>query len=230
MKTVLGILGVLALTPLAYAGDDVPDLVLDKIQFQMSAKQWVSTHTALLGVSINVTLSNADLVKARADIMTQLNAIAKGDWHILEFNRSQDSSGLEKLDVQAQVRVDQSVLTDIYKHAKAVSKPGANYEVSGVEFKPSLEEVQAVRTKVRESLYQQVNDEMMRINKVYPTQNYSVNHLVFVEGGNVAEPRAYQAKEMNMMAMGAVAAPLAVSNELVMTVVVEAASNRKQGN
>ncbi|KTD46465.1 hypothetical protein [Legionella quateirensis] len=232
MKQVTGILALMAFTPIALAGDDVPQLVLDKVLFQISAKQWVTTQTALLNVSINVTLSSADLVRARADIMDSLNKIAKGDWHLIEFDRSQDSSGLEKLFVQAQARVDQSALTDIYQNAKSVSMPGAKYEISGVEFKPSLEETQAVRAKVREKLYQQVTEELSRMNKAYPTQNYSLSNLVFFEGDNIPpQPRPYQAKEMNTVVMAAAApAPLTVSNELVLTAYVEAASNRKQGN
>lgn len=231
MKQVVGILALMAFNPIASA-DDVPPLVLDKVLFQISAKQWVTTQTALLNVSINVTLTSADLVKARADIMDSLGKIAKGDWHLVEFDRSQDSSGLEKLYVQAQARVDQSVLTNIYQNAKSVSIPGAKYEIIGVEFKPSLEETQAVRAKVREKLYQQVNEEIARMNKAYPMQSYSVSNLVFFEGDNApAQPRAYQAKEMNTLVMAAaVQAPLTVSNELVLTAYVEAASNRKQGN
>ncbi len=231
MRKIAGMLAVIALTPVAYAGNDVPPLVLDKVVFQISAKQWVTTQTALLNVNVNVTLSSADLVKARADILTSLNKIAKGDWHLIQFDRSQDSSGLEKLYVQAQSRVDQSALTDIYQNAKSVSMPGANYEVSGVEFKPSLEETQAVRAKVREQLYQKVNEELSRLNKAYPLQNYSLSNLAFVEGDNLPQqPRAYQAKEMNAVVMAASPAPLTVSNELVLTAFVEAASNRKQGN
>ena len=230
MRKVAGMLVLMVLTPVAFAGDCEPELVLDKVLFQVSSKQWVTTQTALLSVSVNVTLGSADLVKARSDIMTRLNKIALGDWHLLAFDRSQDSSGLEKLYVQAQARVNQAALTDMYQNAKSVSIPGAKYEVSGVEFKPSLEETQAIREKIREQLYQKVSDEMSRMNKVYPTQNYTVSHLMFVEGDAVSQPRAYQAKEINTMMMAAVSAPLTVSNELLMTAVVEAASNRKQGN
>jgi hypothetical protein len=180
-------------------------------------------------VNIDATLSNADLVKARADIMSNLNKITKGDWHLLSFDRSQDSSGLEKLNVQAQVRVNQSVLTDIYQNAKAASKPGAQYTISEIDFKPSLDEVQTVRAAVRKQLYQQVNEELDRMNKAYPNQNYSVSNIVFVDGDNPQPPVAYQAKTMNtMMVQGSVS--LAVSNELVLTALVEAASNRKSGN
>jgi hypothetical protein len=230
MKYLASMLGFMALTPLSLVANTVPRLVLDKVGFQVSAKQWVSTQTALLSVSINVTLTNADLVKARNDIMTRLNKIAAGDWHLIQFDRSQDNSGLEKLYVQAQARVNQSVLTDIYQSAKSTSVPGAQYSISGVEFKPSLEEIQTVRATIRDNLYQQVNQELARMNKAYPTQNYSVSNLVFLEGDNPQPPVAYGAKTLNTMVMAAASspAPLSVSNELVLTALVEAASNRKE--
>ena len=231
MKQLVGILALMVLTPCSFAQEvKASRLVLDKIQFEMSSKQWVTTQKALLSVNINATLNNADLVKARADMMERLNKIVKGDWHILAFDRSQDSSGLEKLDVQAQARVDQSQLTDIYQNAKSVSIPGAKYEISGVEFKPGLEEIQEVKAKIREQLYQKVNEEIARINKVYPNQNYSVNRFVLVEGDAPVQKRAYQQKALNTMVMAASPAPLTVSNELVMTAFVEAASNRKKEN
>ncbi len=234
MRQVVQKLALMVVTPFAFAENALPppppQLVLDKIDFQLSAKQWVTTKTALLGVNINVTLNNADLVKARSDIMERLNKIAKGDWHLVQFDRSQDSSGLEKLFVQAQARVGQEVLTDIYQNAKTVSLPGAQYEISSVDFKPSFEETQIVLTQIRQRLYQQVNNELARINKAYPTQNYSVSNLVFVDGNNPPQPRPYQAKEMNtMLAVAAPAAPaLTVSNELILTAIVEVAANRKQ--
>lgn len=227
MRKVASMLALLAFSVSAIAEDVVPKIVLDKIMFQISAKQWVTTQTALLSVSINATLSNADLVKARADIMDRLAKIAKGDWHLLEFSRSQDSSGLEKLYVQAQARVDQSALTNIYQNAKSVSLPGAKYEISGVEFKPSLEETQAIKEKVRSQLYQNINDEVGRINKVYTNQNYSVSAIAIVEGEPVMAAKRYEAKELNTMAMVASPAPLNVSNELMLTALVEVASNRK---
>ncbi len=229
MKKVAGLLALMALSSVAFADDVKPKMVLDKVIFQVSEKQWVSTHTALLSVSINMNLKSPDLVKARNEIMESLNKIAKGDWHLLEFDRSQDSSGLEKLFVQAQARVDQSTLTAIYENATSVSAPGAKYDVNGIEFKPSLEEVQVARSKVREQLYQKVNDEIARMNKVYPNQSYSVSQLVFVEAEAVPlqKMQMYEAKDVNAMTMAASPAPLAVSNEIVLTAVVQAASNRK---
>lgn len=232
MRKWIGLSILMIVSSVLYAGEASSKIVLDKIVFQMTERQWVNTQTALLFVNINVTLTTPDLVKARADIMGSLGKIAQGEWHLLEFDRSQDSSGLEKLYVRAQARVNQSALTDIYQNAKKVSIPGAKYEIGGVEFKPSLEEIQVVRANVREALYQKVNDELSRINKAYTNQNYSINQLLFVEGENAAHQRVMKAKDMNVMAMS-IASPapmLTVSNELVLTAFVKAASNRKQGD
>ncbi|KTD49562.1 hypothetical protein Lrub_0661 [Legionella rubrilucens] len=230
MKKIAAMLVLATLSPFcAIANPPPPPMLLDKIDFQVSAKQWVSTQTALLTVAINATLNSADLVKARADIMDHLNRIAKGEWHITQFDRSQDNSGLDKLYVAAQVRVPQANLTNIYQNAKDVSKPGATYTISGVEFKPSLEEIQVVKSQLRQKLYQLVNEEIARLNKVYGEQHYSVNRLYITDGeAPVAQPRAYQAKEAQVMYATSIAAPaIAVSNELTMTAVVEAASNRE---
>ena len=207
---------------------------LDKVQFQLSAKQWVSTQTALLTVSVNATLTNADLVKARADIMSQLNNIASGEWHITQFDRSQDSSGLDKLTVEAQLRVLQSNLTDVYKHAKSISKPGITYTINGIEFKPDLADTQQAKNQLRENLYKLVADEMTRINKAYGEQHYTLNRLTFVDGDAPVQPMPMGAntRSMKTMALAATPAysPIAVSNELTMTVIAQAASNRVGGD
>lgn len=228
MRKIAGILGLLVLSNTVNAEDQAPQL-LDKVIFQVSAKQWVSTQTALLTVEINATLSNADLVQARKEIMDKLNMIAKGDWHLTRFDRSQDNSGLEKLNVEAEIRVAQDKLTNIYGDAKKVSKPGANYQIKTIEFKPSLEDTQAVKTKLREQLYQQINAEITRINAIYPSQHYSVSQVVFADGeAQTAVPQAYAMRKMNALAMEVPS--VTVSNELMMTAMAEVASNRAKGN
>lgn len=200
---------------------------LDKVVVQLSAKQWVKTETALVTVSINATLNNADLIKARSDIMNNLSKIANGEWHLTQFDRSQDSSGLEKLNVLAQARIPQASLSNLYQAAKDVSKPGAAYTIGDIAFKPSLEEVQQATGVLRERLYKQVNDELTRLNAVYTTQHYSVNRLYLYDAEVGAQPKVY-APQLNTMAMAATAsAPLAVSNEIIMNAMAVLASNRQ---
>ncbi|ARG97120.1 hypothetical protein [Legionella micdadei] len=234
MRKLAAMLALAALSPLANAANLPHKMMLDKVVFQVSAKQWVTTQSALLTVSINATLTNADLVKARAEIMNNLNKIAAGQWQLTQFDRSQDSSGLEKLYVAAQARVPQGSLTDIYQNAKNVSKPGATYEINAVEFKPSLEETQQVRAQLRDYLYQQINGELNRLDKTYTNQNYSVHRIYFFEGDQaIPMAKAYQPRALNTMVMAAAATPapaLTVSNELIMNALVELASNRQEEN
>ena len=232
MKKTAVALMIMAFVSVVNANDLPSDRPLDLVDFQLSSKQWVSTQTALLTVNLDATLGNADLVKARTDIMAKLAKISAGEWHMTKFDRSQDASGLEKLNVQAQARVPQSSLTLVYQNAKTVSKPGESYQIHAIEFKPSLEEIQQVRVRLREELYQQVQDELTRINKIYSGQHYTLNHLVFGEGTDALQPKpVYQSRGMmNAMASEAAALTLSVSNELIMTAMVQVASNRQQGN
>ena len=229
MKKTVGFFLGLVLSFSGYSATDAWPLGLDTIVFQLSAKQWVNTQTALLSVTINATLSNADLVKARADIMQNLANIAAGEWHLSVFDRSQDSSGLEKLYVEAQARVPQNVLTKVYQNAKGVSKPGATYDIGAVEFKPSLDEMQQGRASLREKLYQEISLELARINKIYVSQNYSVSNVDFTDGDGKfvllknASGVSDRANAMNTMAMPT---PVIVGNELTMTAIVAVASNR----
>lgn len=225
MKKICASIFIGLLASQAYADTD-NQLVLDQIQFQLTSKQWVKTEQAKLQISINATLSNTDLVKARNDIMTNLTKIAKGEWHITQFIRSQDSSGLEKLYVEAQARVPQQALTTVNVQAKAVSKPGATYKVANIDFTPSLTETQKVKEQVRADLYKRINTEIESLNKQYPQQKFSVHSVQFVDG-NAPMPRpTYKAREMNTMALAAQAPGLSVSNNIQMTALVKVASNR----
>lgn len=223
MKKIAGMLVLLSISSGGFS-QEKPNQLLDKIAFQITNKAWVNTKTALLEVMVNATLSNTNLIKARADIMNHLSQIAPAPWHIIAFDRTQDSSGLEKLTIRAQARVDERRLTEVYQNAKKISKPGVSYKISDIEFKPSLDEVQQVRTKLRETLYKEAKEELARINNVYSNQHFSLNRLVFVEPGsnqNQTQPR----EMMNMAVMTKMPA-ISVSNELKMTAIVEVAANR----
>jgi len=212
----------------AWAGQDQEAKVkLDHVKFQLSAKDWVTTTTAKVSVSVNATLNETSLVEARNKIMTNLSKIAEGQWHITTFNRSQDSSGLQKLYVNAQARVPEQSLTKINVLAKSVSQPGATYRIQDIDFTPQLAEVEKVKVKVRALIYQQAQAEIDRLNKQYPDQKYSLHDMIFL-GPNINRmlPQA-RAKRMNTMVMAAESAPsIAVSNQVKLTALVDVASDR----
>ncbi len=201
--------------------------LLDTVHFQVSAHEWVKTESALLKVNIHATLNNTDLVKARNTIMSHLAKIAQGPWHITQFNRTQDSSGLEKLYAQAQIRVPQAKLTQVYQDAKAISKPGMSYTVDQIVFTPSLADTKAAETQLRERLYQEIKQELIRLNEVYTDQHYTINRL---EIANLTDDATPQVPTNNARVLMAVAKPkanyLPLANRLTLTATVEAASNR----
>lgn len=204
-------------------------LPLDTISFVLTEKEWVSTDTALLAVDVNATLNHADLVRTRSDIMKQLNSIAKGDWHVTRFDRDQDSSGLERLIVQAEVRVLQSSLDNIYSDTKKLSRPGMTYSIHHVDFKPGSLDVQKARSSLRQHLYERVRDELTILNKNYPGQQYSVSKLILFDG-DTPPPELMQRmpKAQNLAMVSAGASNVSVGSELVMSVFVEAGSVRDQ--
>lgn len=154
MKLRKVLLGFFCYLPLAYASAGQP--VLDQIVYQVSAEQWVKTSSAEVIIAINATAKQQGLAAVRQQMMTRLNRIAKADWHITSFNRSQDSSGLERITVQAEARLPENQLANLRSAAQAVSQPGANYQVSRINFKPTLAEVEQARASVRNTLYQQI--------------------------------------------------------------------------
>ena len=227
MKRITGMIVGMFCWQLGYATDLPEPLTLDKINFQLSSKTWVNTQTALLTVTINASLDSSDVVKARTDMLDKLRKIASGDWHIVQFDRFQDSSGLEKLSVKAQIRVNQSKLAHLYDKAKDVSKPGETYQIAGIEFRPDLEEIQTAKALLRQVLNKQIQQELAQLNKTYSEQHFTISAVNYQE-----EESASQDQPM-MMATGVTprmarpASSLALSNELVMTAVVEAGSVRK---
>jgi hypothetical protein len=227
VKKILGLL--MLCFSMGVLAKEFEPLQLDTVSFQMVARQWVVTQSVLLSVTINASLNTNDLPKIRSEMLANLNKIARGDWQLVQFERTKDSSGLEKLYVQAQVRIAQNETTNAYQNAKNVSKPGATYEILEIAFKPSMEEVQQAKTELRNKLYQQVLDELNRINKVYSSQKYSLNKLIFSEG-DLPGPqiKMMQMREMsdNAVSTAAAAPSLPVSNEILLTAFVEVASNR----
>lgn len=204
-----------------------PGKPLDTITFQLQSEDWVNTKTALLRVRLNASVAAKDWGQARDVFLANLHRISEGNWHVTEFVRSQDSSGLEKLSALAEIRLPQSQISNLSQKVDALSKPGAAYRVDSLVYEPSLWEREATRARLRQSLYNAVNDEVARINKSFPGQQYSVKSLRFLEG-----EMPMQRAEINMMSMKAQAAPanagqgLGVSESITLYAMVTLAATR----
>lgn len=228
MKTkflrVLGVTILLIILANVAQANECCQLPLNKITLQLQTEAWATTNTANAIVSINATLDKGDVGQLRSEILDKLAKIAAGDWHITSFSQSQNESGLEQVQATAELRLPQKDLANIRAQAKVVSRPGLNFKVSGIDFNPSLDELENTRNDLRIKIYNQVNAEIDRLHKINPNENYTIHAIDFVR---MTQP-APTFGAGNFLARAAVAydkaeaAPmLPVSNKIQMLATVE---------
>ncbi len=198
------------------------EALLNNVTLRLNAEQWVTTKTALVTIGINVSVSDNDLGKAQSRIMDKLNQLTKAEWHILTFDRTQDQSGLEKVQASAQARLPSSELAGLREKAKTITKPGETYTLDNVQFVPTEDEMRAANTVLRNNIYQQAKTELDQLNKLYPEQKYYIHQINFV---SEMMPGPMQAK---FAAMGVAGnnggAPLDVGDKLRISALVILAS------
>jgi len=195
---------------------------LNDVTYQLSAQQWVKTNRARIDVSVNATTSGQNITKLRQSILSNLQKIVAGEWHITHFNRSKTSSGLESVNVQAQIRVPNHSLTDLHQRAKAVSKAGQTYQIQSVNFNPNLADMETAKNQLREKIYKQVRKELKDLNAEYSGQKYFVHQIRF--SGMRAVPEAMILRRMPTPD----ASNLTVSQKITMTATVTLSSLVKQ--
>lgn len=205
----------------------VAKLPLDEVIYQASVENWVTTTSAEVTINIDASLDKSGLSEMRQTIMSNCKKIADADWHITQFYRSQDASGLERVSVTAQARVPEDKLAGVRDQAKSVSRPGATYTINNIDFVPTLDEIQKVKTALREQLYQKVNDEIARLNKTFPQQQYTAHKIDFL--GVLATPEPMQQNRAMMVKADGGGSSLVVANKVTMNVTVVIAATRDKG-
>jgi hypothetical protein len=234
-RLTIALMGVLCLSASSSLfADSLPEgPKLDKVSFSLAEKQWVETSNAKVTVNVNAVLSAEALSKARGKIVSQLVKIASGDWHITKFYRSQDSSGLEKLTVLAEARVESSELSALNQKAKSASTPGMTYKIQGIAFSPSFAEEQKAKEALRQKLYQKIQSEISLLNSAFKEQHYTISKVLFSTGelpAPMPQMKSYARNPASimMMAEANTASSVRVSNELKMNAFVTLASNRAE--
>ncbi len=220
------LLGVMCFVPvLSYAVivSPMPDSirpVINQVNYQTSVEGWVVSQTAEVVVDVSASLTEEQLGKAHIEIVDKLNSLVKADWHITQFNRNPNQSGLEQLQVEATARLPEASLVNIRGLAKKISKEGETFTVGNIDFTPTMADTMAERETLRGQIYQQIQAELATLNKMYPNQHYAV-HAV-----NFREQMMPQPEVRAMVANAQVAgnAPLTVQNKLTLTADVSLAS------
>lgn len=227
MKAKAGLFGLLfsVIPALSYAVviSPAPDShrpVINQVNYQTSVEGWVASQTAEVTVNVSASLTEDQLAKAHTDIVNQLNTLVKADWHITQFNRTPNQSGLEQLQVEATARLPETALVNIRSQAKKISKEGETFTIGDINFTPTLADTTAERETLREQAYEQIQKELVTLNKMYPNQHYAVHAI------NFREQMTPQPEMRVMMANAKVGgnAPLTVQNKLTVTADVSLAS------
>lgn len=207
-----------------WADDNSSDALLNKITFQLNAEQWVTTKTALVTIGVNAGVSDVGVEKIQDEVLGKLGKISdQGTWHIVSLDRTQDQSGLEKIQIAAQARLPSLALAGLRDKAKAISKPGETFTLDNLQFTPSEEELRAANTDLRGNIYQQAKEELDRVNKAYPSQKYYLHNIDFI-GPLMPAPVAQNTFVAVRMAQGTVVKELPVGNKLVISATVTLAA------
>jgi hypothetical protein len=175
-----GILGLMLAMP-AWADGLNLEPLLNKVTLRLTAEEWVVSKTALLTIDINIAVSDKGMDKVQGQILAKLQQLSnQAPWHITSFARSLDQSGLEKIQITAQTRLPENLLSGVRDRAKSLTQPGETYTLSNIQFTPSEDEVRAATMDLRNNIYEQTLAEMARLNKLMPEQKYFIHDINFL--------------------------------------------------
>ena len=97
----------------------------------------------------------------------------------------------------------------------------------GIDFSPTVAELEATRSALREKMYQDVKKEIDRLNQTYLNQSYQLHTLnVSLSGGPVVRPMMMKAAAAEVAAPNAEPATFSVSNKVVLTADISIAAER----
>lgn len=180
----------------AQADDVKPD---DMVIFTLSAEDWVTTQTARVTVGVEAAVTAASTGTARADMQKAVNDLAKGDWRLITFNRSQDQTGMERWSAQYEARLPEAQLGGLNESAKKASKPGMQVTVYNIDFSPTLDERQAVQNQLRARIYKMANEQLATLNTILGGRNYRIAMIDF-SGYGAPQPMMAKAEMLRSMA------------------------------
>lgn len=219
--------GLLSLTCMSavWAQDQNVEPLLNKVTLQLSAEQWVTSKTALVSVGISASVAGSALEKIHGHVLAKLGRLSnKAEWHLVNYYRAQDKSGLESIQITAQARLADSELSGLRDKAKSISSPGETYSIDNIQFAPSDDEIRTANATLRDNVYAQAKAELERLNKMYPEQKYYMHDVNFL-AALTPVPIAQNAMIMKMGGDAAGSSALAVGDKLrIVAAVVLAAA------
>ncbi|MEM7827740.1 MAG: hypothetical protein QW561_00215 [Candidatus Aenigmatarchaeota archaeon] len=137
-----------------------------EVVFELKQSGWVKAKTVKVTVNLTLLTKEENTAKLRKEALTALQDLLKTDWRITSYHRAQDSSGLLRINVVAEARVEEGIIGDIYRKARETSKPELQIIVADISYTPSPDEVQEAMGRLREQAYRRVVEEVKRLDAV----------------------------------------------------------------
>lgn len=164
----------------AIAGE--PSRQDDLISFDLSAEEWVTTKNARVVLNVEAAVNESNAGTLRAEMSKSIDSIAKADWRLTGFNRSQDQTGMERWSVVFEARLPEAALNGLSNGAKKASKAGMQIKVGAIDFSPSQEELESARAALRLRIVKNASEQLTSLNAVLPGRQYRIAEIVFSAG------------------------------------------------
>jgi hypothetical protein len=161
---------------------------LNRIHYVVQKEQWVVSDSARVIISVNANLTDDALDHFQDKMNKNLDSLAKNvSWHVTQFNRNQDSSGLEQVSAQAEARIANSALAGLRVKADKLSSPGIRYSIVDIQYGPSDADIQKAKDSLRQNAYAAIAEEIRSLNKMYK-QEFFVNSIDFDLNSSILPP------------------------------------------
>lgn len=177
--------GVLTAAPavpaLAQAGLP-PPVVEDQVTLSLTVEDWVRSETAKVALTVDAAGQGTEAATLRDELAKAARAVAdKADWRIVSLVRQPDNAGLDRWHAVIEARLPEAQLANLGDRVKKASRPGLQVQVGGVDFEPTLAEIEAARGELRARVYKQVDAELDRLKAAFPDRAYRVGRIDFGE-------------------------------------------------
>ena len=164
------------------------------VTLPISAQTWVKSPTAKVIIELNASIKDQQVLHLPSQLQNTLHKLADQEWHVTHFDKDTDKSGLNKIVIDAQTRLDNEALLKLKKQLKNVSQAGMTYHLKKVDYEPSHQQLKNNRAQLRQSIYHQAHQEAQRLQKTYSNKKIHVQSINFVpglmqKGGHRPNPR-----------------------------------------
>lgn len=153
-------------------------LIQDSVGLNLSVEDTIKSDNATLTVTVEMVLHEKTSEQAQTEITTGLNGVVVGEWEVINIHKYNDSSGLEKWNVAAKIRVPEKSLSDLSNKCRAVSKPGLQFKVKNVDYTPTTNEYEGFYQILRRQLYAKINEEIALLKEM-TSRVYRISSLNF---------------------------------------------------